>query len=98
MARNSARKKDEDQDNVIVNTGDVKEFAKRICLLEDEKDVLTQDINEIYSEADSKGLDKKALRQAIKAKRKEIELNHKKKVNEYLEALGEPTLFSINGL
>lgn len=81
------------QDEAVKNT-DVKSFAERIGRLEDEKQTLSEDIAAIYAEADESGLDKKALRQAIRVKRKETDLSHKMKVNTYLEALGELPLFA----
>ncbi len=75
----------------------VKEYAERICRLEDEKDTLGEDIKEIYTEAKAGGVDTKALKTAIRAKRKEVDLGYKQKVNGYLEELGELPLFSIVG-
>ncbi len=77
----------------MTNT-DVKSYADRIGRLEDEKETLTLDINEVYKEAEANGIDKKALRQAMRAKRKEIDVAHKIKVNEYLSDLGELPLFA----
>lgn len=73
----------------------VKDFAMRICNLEDEKEALNSDINEIYDEASENDIDKKALRQAVKAKRKEIDADYKQRVNDYLDELGEPKLFAL---
>ena len=43
----------------------LKSFVERIENLEEEKSALTADINEIYSEAKSVGLDLKTLRQIV---------------------------------
>lgn len=85
-----AKAKQVEQSNVSV-----KEYVDRIGRLEDEKETLTTDIKEIYEEAHANGVDKKALRQAIRAKRKEVDVEYKQKVNGYLEELGELPLFAL---
>jgi len=73
---------------------DVKSFAARVITLETEKKTLTEDIKAVYDEAKKDGIDKKALKEAIKIKRTEVDLSHMSKVNTYLEALGEYPVFA----
>ena len=47
----------------------LKSFVERIENLEEEKSALTADINEIYSEAKSVGLDLKTLRQIVRLRK-----------------------------
>jgi uncharacterized protein (UPF0335 family) len=44
----------------------LKEYADRIANLEEEKKEISDQIATVYQEAESKGFDKKALRQALK--------------------------------
>lgn len=72
-------------------------YAKRIESLETEKTNIAQDIKAVYEEAHANGVDKKALKIAIKAKQKEKDYVCMKKVNQYLEAMGDLPLFASLG-
>lgn len=78
-------------DTLVVESKErLKSFVERIENLEDEKKGLSEDIRDVYSEAESAGFDKKALREIIKlrkisnAERKE----HEAVVDLYLGSLG----------
>lgn len=77
----------------ILSNADVKKFSDRIISIENEKDTLLEDLKSIYEEADNVGIDKKALRVAIKISRKENDKSHQKQVNTYLEIMGQLPLF-----
>jgi uncharacterized protein (UPF0335 family) len=77
----------------LFNVAKVSKFANRIIALENEKETIAEDMKAVYEEAAEEGIDKKAMKVALKEKRKQIEKSHKLKVNSYLEALGNPPLF-----
>lgn len=76
-------------------TENVKKIADRVCLILDEIDTLNEDLKAVYAEAKEHEIDIKALKAAIKSKRKEIALDYRKNVNDYLDDLEEPPLFAI---
>lgn len=68
----------------------LKEYTDRIERLEDEKKEVSAQINTVYQEAESKGFDKKALKQALKMltlqkadRDRQLELT-----SQYLEEIG----------
>ncbi|MDQ0505972.1 DUF2312 domain-containing protein [Xanthobacter agilis] len=68
----------------------LKAFVERIERLEEEKKALTDDIKDVFSEAEANGFDKKALREILKI-RKEDEEKRKELdaiVEMYARALG----------
>lgn len=79
----------------VGGNSDVEKYAKRIQNIENEEADLKQDKKEIYTEAKAGGVDVKALRVAIRAAKKERDLEHIITVNAYLEKMGESPLFSV---
>lgn len=77
-------------DNGSIAAEELKAYVARIERLEDEKDGIVNDINEIYKEAKSIGFDTKILRKVVSLRRKdpqEIE-NEEALVETYKNALG----------
>lgn len=65
-------------------------IVKRIESLEEEKRDIQYDIKDLYAEAKSKGIDKKALKQVIKIRKKDkVELEEQEEtIKYYLDILG----------
>lgn len=73
---------------------DIKNYFNRAENILTEIDTLQEDYKELMAEAKSNGLDVKALKLALKEKRNPIAADLKQKVNYYLEASGQFTLFA----
>lgn len=65
-------------------------IVKRIEALEEEKKDIQHDIKDLYAEAKSKGIDKKALKQVIKIRKKDKTelIEQEETVKYYLDILG----------
>lgn len=72
------------------STDQLREIVKRIERLEDEKQILSGDIREVYKEAKSDGFDARALRSIIRMRRQDDEtrLEQESILDTYLAALG----------
>jgi len=68
----------------------LKEYTDRIEKLEEEKKEISEQINTVYQEAESKGFDKKALKQALKMLKlqKEERDRQLELTTQYLEEIG----------
>ena len=80
---------DEDQ-NTVVATGQLRSFIERIERLEEEKKTISEDIKEVYAELKGSGFDSKAVREIIRLRKKE---DHERQEEEamvelYKDALG----------
>jgi len=68
----------------------LKEYTDRIERLEEEKKEISEQINTVYQEAEGKGFDKKALKQALKMLKlqKEERDRQLELTSQYLEEIG----------
>ena len=68
----------------------LKEYTDRIERLEEEKKEISEQINTVYQEAESKGFDKKALKQALKMLKlqKEERDRQLELTSQYLQEIG----------
>lgn len=73
--------------NYISNTN-IKAAAQRYENLLDDKDRISEDMKELTKELKANGIDIKALKDAIKIKRKPIDESHEALVLGYLKAIG----------
>lgn len=78
----------------IASNVDVKKFSDRILKLHSEMDDLRADIKGEYDAASNAGIDRKALKLAIKEKKKPVPVEEKRLANSYLEKLGQLALFA----
>jgi uncharacterized protein (UPF0335 family) len=95
------KEKDDDQPMKMASNKKIKEFADRIMKKMADRDNLNADIKGEYDLADSQGIDRKALKTAIKHKYSKSATatdEHKTTVNAYLHALGELPLFATGNL
>lgn len=68
----------------------LKSFIERIERLEEEKKSLSEDIKEVFSEADGAGFDTKALREIIKIRKMDADQRAEREaiVDLYMQAIG----------
>lgn len=73
-----------------MGNSDLKHFVERIERLTDEKDVIANDIGEIYKEAKSAGFDTKAMRAIVRIRRQDAAERAEQQaiVETYMRALG----------
>ena len=80
----------EEDQNTVVETGQLRSFIERIERLEGEKKTISDDIKEVYAELKGNGFDSKAVREIIRLRKKE---DHERQEEEamielYKNALG----------
>ena len=73
---------------------DIKNYFARAENILNEIDTLSEDYKELMQEAKANGIDCKALKAALKEKRKPLDPDFKKTVNLYLEIDGQYQLFN----
>ncbi len=61
----------EEDQNTVVATGQLRSFIERIERLEEEKKTISDDIKEVYAELKGNGFDAKAVRTIIRLRKKE---------------------------
>ena len=61
----------EEDQNTVVETGQLRSFIERIERLEEEKKTISDDIKEVYAELKGSGFDSKAVREIIRLRKKE---------------------------
>jgi uncharacterized protein (UPF0335 family) len=68
----------------------LKSFIKRIEKLNEDRDAVSEDIREVYSESKSAGFDVKIIRKIVALRKKEIEKRREEKelLELYMSALG----------
>ena len=82
----------------IASNKEIKEMVSRILKLKEEADNINADIKSVYDAANDKGIDRAALKQVVKLRRKDVSDEHKQTVNAYLNALGDLPLFATPAL
>ena len=82
----------------IASNKEIKENVARILKLMEERDNISADIKSVYDSAHDKGIDRTALKQVVKLRRKDVSEEHKQTVNAYLNALGDLPLFATPAL
>lgn len=85
---------DEEAVQKMASNVDVKKHADRIMKLQSDMDDIRADIKSEYDAADNAGIDRKALKLAIKHKGKPVPDDTKMLTNRYLKALGQLPLFA----
>jgi len=70
------------------NTPTLKSIVDRICRIEDEKQLLADDIKEIYAEAKSNGFNVKALRKVIRDRQRPPDAELEALIDTYKAKLG----------
>lgn len=78
----------------VGDNSDAKSIMSRAENIMNEQDTLAEDLKELWEEGKSKGHDIKAMKAAIKAKRKPLDDDFKQKVNYYSEVTGQGRLFA----
>lgn len=78
---------------MTINT-DVKNYFSRAETILNEIDTLGEDYKELMKEAKANGIDVKALKLALKEKRKPLDAELKKTINSYLMIDGQYELFA----
>ena len=68
----------------------LKAFVERVERLEEEKKALSDDIRDVYAEANANGFDVKALRQVVKLRKQDVDERKEQEeiLETYLQALG----------
>ena len=76
--------------NEAITTGQLRAFVERIERLEEEKEALSADAREVYSEAKANGFDTKVMRQVIKLRKMEPQDREEQEslLELYMRALG----------
>jgi uncharacterized protein (UPF0335 family) len=68
----------------------IKEYAGRIERLQEEKKEVSEQINTVFEEAENKGINKKALKEALKLLKldRQMRETHLELTEQYLEQIG----------
>ena len=82
--------------NTTVNGDYLRQFIERVMKLEDDKDVISEDISEVYKELKGVGFDPKIVRKIVAALRKDKEKREEEQslLQLYAQAIGQLDLFA----
>jgi uncharacterized protein (UPF0335 family) len=82
--------------NTTVDGGHLRQFVDRVMKLEDDKDVISEDISEVYKELKGVGFDPKIVRKIVAALRKDKAKREEEQslLQLYAQAIGQLDLFA----
>lgn len=77
----------------VANNSDIAGYFKRVENILNKQETLAEDFKELMLEAKNAGIEVKALKIALKEKRKPLDKSLKEKINFYMNATGQGELF-----